>query len=186
MTDSFEKFIKDNELTMQAQHVSTRPDSSVWADYMIHFHVIIRNTNTVVWSGFYSVGKAYPQIWAREGCKIPSTGRADSIARHAYRWIDNKNGLLTKKISVRDKENWRVITSRYTKHAPLEISNVLESLQMDSLDWELTFEDWADNLGYDSDSRRAEKIFKACQDTAKNLRASLGIEQFERLLALEN
>jgi hypothetical protein len=31
------------------------------------------------------------------------------------------------------------------------------------------FEDWADNLGYDSDSRSAEKIFSACQATLGNL-----------------
>lgn len=31
------------------------------------------------------------------------------------------------------------------------------------------FETWADNLGYDSDSRQAEKIYNACKETAYGL-----------------
>lgn len=36
------------------------------------------------------------------------------------------------------------------------------------------FEDWAENYGYDADSRKAEKIYQACMEIALKLRAELG------------
>lgn len=43
----------------------------------------------------------------------------------------------------------------------------------------LCFEDWADDLGYNTDSRKAEAIFRACVDSTMTLRTMLG-ERFER------
>ena len=39
-----------------------------------------------------------------------------------------------------------------------------------------TFEDWAGDYGYDVDSRKAEKIYRACLEIALKLRAALGDE----------
>ena len=42
------------------------------------------------------------------------------------------------------------------------------------MDWsgsECTFEEWADELGYDTDSRKAERIFKAVQRQSRRLDA---------------
>ena len=36
------------------------------------------------------------------------------------------------------------------------------------------FEDWATNLGYDTDSRKAEKIYKGCCKEQKQIRRFLG------------
>jgi hypothetical protein len=44
-----------------------------------------------------------------------------------------------------------------------------------------SFEDWADNYGYDTDSRKAETIYRACLDTGLKLRASLGDELIAKL-----
>ena len=43
------------------------------------------------------------------------------------------------------------------------------------------FEDWADNYGYDSDSRKAESIYRACLDIGLKLRNMLGEETLDRL-----
>lgn len=53
--------------------------------------------------------------------------------------------------------------------------DVLYSLAMDSdvLD-SRGFEDWASDLGYDTDSRKAESIYRACLDITLKLRAALG------------
>lgn len=53
--------------------------------------------------------------------------------------------------------------------------DVLYSLALDSdaLDY-ATFEEWADNLGYDADSRSAEAIYRTCLETALKLRSALG------------
>lgn len=39
-----------------------------------------------------------------------------------------------------------------------------------------SFEDWAANYGYDTDSRHAEKIYSTCRDSAVKLVAALGSE----------
>lgn len=65
-----------------------------------------------------------------------------------------------------------------------EFRDVLASLSMDSdvLDAG-EFEEWASNLGYDSDSRKAESIYRACLNIALKLRASLGDDGLARLRA---
>lgn len=56
-----------------------------------------------------------------------------------------------------------------------ELADVLHSLAMDSdvLDC-ATFEEWAENLGYDPDSRSGEAIYRQCLAHALALRAAIG------------
>ncbi len=48
-----------------------------------------------------------------------------------------------------------------------------------------SFEEWASNLGYDADSRRAEKIYQFCVKQTKALRMLLGDELFEAIYSAE-
>ena len=60
--------------------------------------------------------------------------------------------------------------------------DVLYSLTMDSDVLEYgSFEEWAENFGYDSDSRNAEKIYLACLEIALKMRAALGDSGMETL-----
>lgn len=52
-------------------------------------------------------------------------------------------------------------------NAPFDAFNCFVS---DALSGSETFEDFCDNFGYDNDSRKAEKIYFACQDQLKKLR----------------
>lgn len=53
--------------------------------------------------------------------------------------------------------------------------DVLSSLAMDSYVLDSGgFEGWADSLGYDTDSRRAEGIYRACLEIGLKLRTGLG------------
>lgn len=54
-------------------------------------------------------------------------------------------------------------------------ADVLYSLAMDSsvLDYG-TFEDWADEFGYDKDSRKGEATYRACLELALKLRNGIG------------
>ncbi len=52
--------------------------------------------------------------------------------------------------------------------------DVLECLLSDSDVENYEFEEWAANLGYDSDSRRAERIYTQSQRQTKRLRTFLG------------
>jgi len=58
-----------------------------------------------------------------------------------------------------------------------ELKDVLYSLVMDSdvLNYS-TFEEWAQNFGYETDSRKAEKIYNECLKIALKVRAGLGQE----------
>jgi hypothetical protein len=77
------------------------------------------------------------------------------------------------------KKRRPIQTDEGTKHLPVAIlpkaQDVLYSLIKDAdvLDY-ATFEDWALELGYDIDSRAAEKIYRTCLDIALKLRAGIG------------
>jgi len=64
-----------------------------------------------------------------------------------------------------------------SKGAPIEPKalDVLYSLVLDSSVLDASsFEDWATELGYDTDSRSAEATYRACLELALKLRAGLG------------
>lgn len=63
-----------------------------------------------------------------------------------------------------------------------EFDSVLWSLSMDSSVIDAGgFEQWADDLGYDTDSRKAEATYRECLDIALKLRAALGDEALREL-----
>lgn len=64
-----------------------------------------------------------------------------------------------------------------------EAAEVLDCLASDasSVDQE-SFEEWCSSFGYDTDSRKAEKTYKACQHGAKRLKAFLGDDLYQTLL----
>lgn len=67
--------------------------------------------------------------------------------------------------------------------SPLE--EILCCLQFD---WEVinySFEEWADNFGYDSDSRSAEKIYNQCLQSAQNAIQSWGLDTVQAILNSE-
>ena len=63
-------------------------------------------------------------------------------------------------------------------------ADVLNCLASDSSSVEnaRSFEDWAADLGYDPDSRKAEKIFKICEKQAERLKKFLGEDLYKILL----
>lgn len=67
-----------------------------------------------------------------------------------------------------------------------ELKDVLSCLSRESHDVLHcdTFEEWADCLGYDTDSRKAEKVYHACRDNAAKLSQLLGKSDLEQLADL--
>lgn len=60
-------------------------------------------------------------------------------------------------------------------HEPAAI-DVLSCLISDASGAEQRFEDWADDLGFDTDSRKAERIYNAVQKQTAKLRRFLGAD----------
>ena len=69
------------------------------------------------------------------------------------------------------------------KGAEPTAKDVLDCLASDasSIEWD-TFEAWADNMGYDSDSRKAERIYKAVERGSAKLKRFLGDALYDALL----
>jgi len=65
-----------------------------------------------------------------------------------------------------------------------DAEGVLNCLALDSSGIENTssFEGWCCEYGYDTDSRKAEKIFKVCERQAKKLKVFLGEHLYQQLL----
>jgi hypothetical protein len=62
-----------------------------------------------------------------------------------------------------------------------EAQDVLSCLVSDSYGLDQPFEDWASDLGYDPDSRKAEKIFNTCKKQTEKLKRFLGEKLFEEI-----
>jgi hypothetical protein len=73
-------------------------------------------------------------------------------------WLDRKNPIMPDPCSV--------------------IHSLL--LDGDAIDY-MSFEDWAANFGYDTDSRKAETIYRACLDTGLKLRNMFGEDLLQQL-----
>lgn len=73
----------------------------------------------------------------------------------------------------------------FTRVQPPLFRDVMYSLLSDSdaIDY-ASFESWASDLGYDTDSRKAEAIYQACVKTALGLRAMLGDATITKLREL--
>lgn len=68
-------------------------------------------------------------------------------------------------------------------HRPPSVIDVLASLVSDASGADEAFEDWADSLGFDTDSRSAEKTHRECQRIRAELIACFGADGFAALQA---
>jgi len=89
-------------------------------------------------------------------------------------------------------EDQRLFTLYYSKGVghegtPPEITEVLNCLQLDAaiLDQASDFEDWAAGLGYDPDSRAAERIYSGCIEQTTRFKEFLGDDLFNDFLMLD-
>ena len=64
-------------------------------------------------------------------------------------------------------------------------TDVINSLVLDSSALDETFEEWAGDFGYDTDSRKAEKMYRSCIDYAIRLKRLLGGD-YAKFMAAEN
>lgn len=65
-----------------------------------------------------------------------------------------------------------------------KVEDVLDCLASDACEYEGSrdFEDWASEYGYDTDSRKAESIYRIVSEQAKQLRQFLGRDAFRELI----
>lgn len=91
------------------------------------------------------------------------------------RWLMKDKDLLARAaLYVAQKAHWTP-----------DAIEILNCIARDGDALEFTFEDWANDFGYDDDSRKAKKIYRARQDNALRLRKILSKEKIEELKALD-
>jgi len=62
------------------------------------------------------------------------------------------------------------------------VEDVLDCLAMDASGLGGSFEDWCNEFGYDTDSRRAERTFQLIERQSKQLQRLIGADAYETLL----
>jgi hypothetical protein len=68
-----------------------------------------------------------------------------------------------------------------------EVADVLDCLASDASGIEnaRSFEDWASEYGYDADSRKAKKIYKACVKQSEKLKKFIGSDELYQSLLFD-
>ncbi len=151
----------------QATHNPHMPDTEHGGTPMIHFDICINNKLVTP----YSVGRGIPEAWAKDYKK---SGRKGAPARR----ILNDRRLNPRCMLY--EEGSDLAAKAYRP----ELVDVVGSLlhDADCLQYDL-FEDWADGLGMDTDSIKAQAIWHACRRSSVAIRSLLG-DRFERACEL--
>lgn len=160
-------------LSFQAVQIPARTDGNAtdWDKEAFHFAVTISNARGT-WSGNYSMGSGHKVLiqWSEllGWGKFRSETLGGSGTRKDYDEI-RAHGFKPRYV-------WQKELQAKMYRAPVPtVRDVLYSLVSDSDVLEYaTFEEWADSIGYDKDSRAAEKTYRACLETGLKLRAMFG------------
>lgn len=110
----------------------------------------------------------------RNGREIISTDYMQGCAdAPSYRQMDN---------SVKRAQIVREECEAGVRVKKPALRDVLYSLSMDADAIEYpSFEEWASNFGYETDSRKAENIYRTCLEIALKLRAAIGDDGLAKL-----
>ncbi len=110
-----------------------------------------------------------------------SDGRLDKATQREAESIESETGKIAKHRGVMGGLAYASIKAIDAPKA----DDVLQSLfrDADAIDYP-EFEQWADDCGFDSDSRTGEAIYRQCLKIALALRASVGEKAFVSLRAL--
>lgn len=95
--------------------------------------------------------------------------------------------LGSKRWDLRDKSllaSTALAVARITKFTPDPLE-VLACIARDGDAQDTLFEDWCSEMGYDTDSRKAEKTYNACRDNFLKLRKLLSAQDCQALREME-
>lgn len=169
--------IKEYGITMKAQRIVARPDghNKDWHKDASHFVVTLTCEGRTL-STCYSMGSAHLDRYVLEKSEKKYTGFTRQEVKKAF-----SGGRSIHDERVRDSV--RKILGR--DFAP-DIASVFDSLVLDASCYEnaRNFEEFCAEFGYDTDSRKAEAMYNACGQNAKDLARLLGSRKaFEDVLS---
>ena len=181
----FTEFANKNEIVISSlTQIPARPDlgpDNEWSKLSTHWHVVLSNKKT----------KQMHVLNYSMGCGLVEMRSQVLTDPHDYRkratvWKSINPSLYLhpnwSKLKYRSEMESLISTPRGVKYKSFmkfrwerpTIETILCSLQLDSGGELCNFEDWADEYGYDPDSRHAYKVWESCVNTRKQMRTFLG------------
>ena len=112
---------------------------------------------------------------------------ATAVRHYDNPWMsDATDGMHHWRVTLKcGRKRLTVPFSQGSAHTKEPIAaDVLDCMASDAAGYEnaRSFEEWCSEYGYDEDSRRAEKTYKAVEQSSAKLSKFLGQEQYEQLV----
>lgn len=166
-------------LTMECSTASGEVDKQNDDWPCIAYTVTLKRNGRTIWAGPYRLGVGHVNWKKRPQQYGPNALTATE--EHAFNTMRDKPGA-----KLKDKQLWADVSAKLARDQKVSptLPMVLHSLSLDSSAMDATFEDWAMDYGYDTDSRKAEATYRACLDSAIKLRAGLGDANLSKLREL--
>jgi hypothetical protein len=140
----------------------------------LNWRVTLQRNGRDIITTDYGAGSAHCPAYKQS---VRRLGAQNSIMRQDAIRFECEEGYAANVFDNANSPNGYTVRRIDAKGARLEPNalDVIHSLLMDggAID-EGSFEDWASNLGYETDSRKAEAMYRACVDIGLKLRNALG------------
>lgn len=154
----FDDFAKRHNVTVTATPIGHRSNGTgfdeEWSRTAVHWHIEMEIDGKPLWAGEFSHGIGHAESWARAN------------ARKAY--VAGYKPPPARRQWLPDSKPMQALRQAY-----------LATLHGDAMGCDQPFEDWAPELGLDTDSRRALAIWEACNDTRRRLQRAMTPEQWQ-------
>tara|TARA_Y100000310_G_scaffold297836_1_gene331201 strand:+ start:3372 stop:3893 length:522 start_codon:yes stop_codon:yes gene_type:complete len=164
-----QELIKKHDVRMEAEPIPSNPNMNDMMAGSGHYLCTITGANGKVQIP-YSVGPGIIENWIL----------LSKFSHHKAATREREAG--DKSMAAKQKYDTAMEWGR-NKYRP-EIEDVLNCLASDAASVRNArhFEEWASELGYDEDSRKAEDIYRICEKQAADLEDAIGHQCFEALL----
>lgn len=166
------EFAAEHALTMDTKFISREKTVDDWECFRWSVTLMSGAGDARrCYSTEYRMGIAH-QHWDARARQLP-TGESRG-ARVSQRLVGGRRLTLHGEQCLRE----------WARPTPPELTDVLDSLRSDaeSVENSPLFEDWAGDMGYDTDSRKAEQVFHACQEVRGQLIKLIGHKAYNELL----
>lgn len=147
----------------------------------LNWRITVKKDGRDVLTTDYSAGSAHCPAYKASTREM---GSARSLMRDGAIRFECEHGFAAKASDNANSPAGYTVRALnpHGKQLEPDTVDVLYSLAMDSDVLDAGgFESWAADLGYDTDSRKAEGIYQACLDIALKLRSALGDDGLRRL-----
>jgi hypothetical protein len=148
-------------------------DGKAWRSLNWRIRIFHRRASAPILETDYSQGEGHAPAYKKTAAQMETAARVMGRPVKVAKAEMIAHEIETGKIA--ETHSWHSgVSGRKPIPAP-SIGDVMQSLarDADALDAGC-FEEWAQDLGYDTDSREAESIYRACVEIATKLRAGLG------------